>query len=104
MEKTHRKTRGSKSHSNEIVIPADYESAWAAARKELGESNADELRKEGWRSISDVSEETGAPARTLHSRMNDSRKFEKQKHRIRTDLGIREVSFFRPKISLAKSA
>lgn len=59
------------------------------------------LHAEGWRSSEDIAKAlkmTHNAARSLCARETESGKFEQSNFRVRREKGIREVTFYRPKL------
>jgi hypothetical protein len=70
-----------------------YESAWAALDAENQVFKAESLRADGWKSVQDFD---GNYA--LYQRLARSSNVERRKFKVSRPAGIRNVTFFRPKL------
>jgi hypothetical protein len=81
------------------VAIAAIDDAWSQAFASNIVENADTLREQGWKSLHDISAETGRLANTLSTSMRiavDSGKFECKKTRIRYLGKVTLTNFYRP--------
>ena len=83
----------------EPLAAPDLKSAWADFYASTKEDDLAALAEQGWKTISQMVEETGHSLTGISSRLRvliRQKKFEKSKANIQTAHGIREVAIFRP--------
>ena len=68
-----------------------YDSAWAALEAECEAVNEEALRQEGWKSQRDFGS-------ALYQRMLRNPSVERQSFRVMRSVGVRRVTFLRPKL------
>jgi hypothetical protein len=85
------------------VALAAIENAWAEAFASNIVEDADALRKQGWKSVRDISRETGRVERSLLTSMRaaaEAGKFECKKTRVFDSNKVVLMNFYRPIIKL----
>jgi len=95
METTHSKTRRAKGSSPKIVI-GSWNSVWDSFKKENTQTTVESMNAEGWKTVSQVSEETGLSMSRING-MVFEKKLEAVKRKVKRSGFTREINFVRPK-------
>lgn len=87
-----------KSSSLKASKPSVADAAWDAFFMESRVEDSEELRKQGWRSIYDLMEETKKTRNSVYSLLDSNPQFERKSFRVSHRGQVRELIFFRPKL------
>ena len=78
---------------------ADLNKAWSAFYQTTKVESEKDLAKQGWKTIRAISEDTNSSVASIYFRVSTGVRrglLETKKAKIQTDLGIREIKFYRP--------
>ncbi len=83
---------------NKSSQPSVFEAAWAAIHQASCGEDIDALRKEGWKTSSEIAKEWGVQGHVARFRLHRRTDVDRRKVRLMSDTGMRTVNIFRPKM------